>query len=174
MGQLHTITDALAHDLRSPLTAIRGKLEAALLPGTFTDPTERIVSAIEELDRLNNFLDTTLDVSEAKADALRLSRTAIDLADLVRAIADFFEPSFSELGCSLQIHTLEAVQVSADAALLHRVIANLLDNEIKHLPPSRTVWISVRAAAEMAIFYRGGMTALGLTQMSCLIFLSGA
>jgi signal transduction histidine kinase len=144
VGQLHTITDALAHDLRSPLTAIRGTLEAALLPGASTDPTERIVSAIEELDRLSNFLNTSLDVSEAKADALRVSPADIDLAGLVRAIADFFEPSFSERGCSLKIRIAEPVYVSADAALLHRMIANLLDNEIKHLPPSRTVWVSVQ------------------------------
>lgn len=151
VGQLHTITDALAHDLRSPLTAIRGKLEAALLPGASTDPTERIVSAIEELDRLCNFLNTTLDVSEAKADALRVSRAEIDLASLVGAIADFFEPSFSERGCSLQVRNMEPIHISADAALLHRVIANLLDNEVKHLPPSRTVWVSVRAAHEVAL-----------------------
>ena len=151
VGQLHTITDALAHDLRSPLTAIRGKLEAALLPGTSTEPTERIVSAIEELDRLCNFLNTTLDVSEAKADALRVSRVEIDLASLVGAIADFFEPSFSERGCSLQVRIMEPIQISADAALLHRVIANLFDNEIKHLPPSRTVWVSVQAVQEAAL-----------------------
>jgi signal transduction histidine kinase len=151
VGQLHTITDALAHDLRSPLTAIRGKLEAALLPGSSTDPTERIVSAIEELDRLSNFLNTSLDVSEARADALRLSPAEIDLASLVCAIADFFEPSFSERGCSLQVRIAEAVHVSADAALLHRVIANLLDNEIKHLPPSRTVCVSVQKGHETAI-----------------------
>ncbi|WP_235011370.1 HAMP domain-containing sensor histidine kinase [Bryocella elongata] len=152
VGQLHTITDALAHDLRSPLTAIRGKLEAALLPGASTDPTERIVSAIEELDRLSDFLNTSLDVSEAKADALRVSRAEIDLASLVRAIADFFEPSFSERGCSLQIRIMEPILISADAALLHRVIANLLDNELKHLPPSRTVWVSVQAAQDVALF----------------------
>ena len=150
VNQLHTITDALAHDLRSPITAIRGMLESALLPGASTDPTERVVSAIEELDRLSDFLNTSLDVSEAKADALRLSCSEIDLAALVRAIADFFEPSFSELGCSLQLRIMEPVHISADVALLHRVIANLLDNEIKHLPPSSTVWVSVSATAEMA------------------------
>ncbi len=151
VGQLHTITDSLAHDLRSPLTAIRGKMEAALSHSATVDPTERIVSAIDELDRLSNFLNTTLDVSEARADALRLSRTEIDLASLVRAIAEFFEPSISEKGLALHLRIAERAIVLADAALLHRVIANLLDNELKHLPPSSTVWLSVRSQNDVAI-----------------------
>ena len=72
--QLHTITDSLAHDLRSPLTAIRGKLETALSDEMPIDQAEPIVSAIDELDHLAEFLNTSLDVAEAKADALRLSR----------------------------------------------------------------------------------------------------
>jgi signal transduction histidine kinase len=151
VGQLHTITDSLAHDLRSPLTAIRGKMEAALSPSARIDPTECIVSAIDELDRLSNFLNTTLDVSEARADALRLSKTDIDLAQLVRAIAEFFEPSVSDKGLAMHLRITGPVSVSADAALLHRVIANLLDNELKHLPPSSTVWLSVHSDNDMAL-----------------------
>ena len=75
MHQLHTITDSLAHDLRSPLTAIRGKLEMSLSAGFRGDQTEPIVSVIEELDRLTDFLNKSLDVAEAKADALRLTRS---------------------------------------------------------------------------------------------------
>ncbi len=150
VGQLHTITDSLAHDLRSPLTAIRGKLEASLSLSARIDPTERIVSAMDELDRLCNFLNTTLDVSEAKADALRLSRVDIDLAKLARAIAEFFEPSIGDKGLALQLRIAGPATVSADLALLHRVIANLLDNELKHLPPSCTVWLSIECEHDSA------------------------
>jgi len=71
MHQLHTITDSLAHDLRSPLTAIRGKLEMSLSSAMHDEQAEPIVSVIEELDRLTDFLNKSLDVAEAKADALR-------------------------------------------------------------------------------------------------------
>jgi len=63
MHQLHTITDSLAHDLRSPLTAIRGKLEMSLSTGSHGDQAEPIVSVIEELDRLTDFLNKSLDVA---------------------------------------------------------------------------------------------------------------
>ena len=142
--QLHTITDSLAHDLRSPLTAIRGKLETALASDV-RDHAESIVSAIDELDRLTEFLNTSLDVAEAKADALRLSRTEVDLDALVRGMIDLYEPSMSEKGLGVQIRSAGSVKVFADPALLHRVIANLLDNELKHLPASCLVCVSLRA-----------------------------
>jgi signal transduction histidine kinase len=148
--QLHTITDSLAHDLRSPLTAIRGKLETSLAGDVKTDHSETIVSAIDELDRLTEFLNTSLDVAEAKADALRLSRTEVDLDMLVRGMIDLYEPSMSDKGLGVQIRSAGSVKVSADPALLHRVIANLLDNELKHLPASCLVCVSLRADDHMA------------------------
>jgi signal transduction histidine kinase len=148
--QVHTITDSLAHDLRSPLTAIRGKLETALASDVKADHAESIVSAIDELDRLTEFLNTSLDVAEAKADALRLSRTEVDLDVLVRGMIDLYEPSMSDKGLGVQIRSAGSIKVSADPALLHRVIANLLDNELKHLPASCLVCISLRADDHMA------------------------
>lgn len=142
--QLHTITDSLAHDLRSPITAIRGKLETALASDVRDDHAESIVSAIEELDRLSEFLNTSLDVAEAKADALRLSRTEVDLDELVRSMIDLYEPSMNEKGLSVQIRSAGTVKVFADPALLHRVVANLLDNELKHLPASCLICVSLR------------------------------
>jgi signal transduction histidine kinase len=147
--QLHTITDSLAHDLRSPLTAIRGKLETALSNDARLDQAEPIVSAIDELDRLTEFLNTSLDVAEAKADALRLARSEIDLDDLVRSMIELYEPCMSEKGLSILIRSAGSVKVFADPALLHRVIANLLDNELKHLPASCTVCLSLNAANDM-------------------------
>jgi signal transduction histidine kinase len=141
--QLHSITDSLAHDLRSPLTAIRGKLEIALSNDVRAEQGEPIVSAIDELDRLTEFLNTSLDVAEAKADALKLSRTEVDLDELVRSMIDLYEPCMSDKGIRVQLRSAGSVTVLADAALLHRVIANLLDNELKHLPASCTVSINL-------------------------------
>jgi signal transduction histidine kinase len=148
--QLHTITDSLAHDLRSPLTAIRGKLETALASDVREDHAESIVSSIDELDRLTESLNTSLDVAEAKADALRLSRVEVDLDELVRGMIDLYEPSMNDKGLGIQIRSAGSVKVLADPALLHRVIANLLDNELKHLPASCLVCVSLRADDHMA------------------------
>ncbi|MHB1020846.1 MAG: sensor histidine kinase [Acidobacteriaceae bacterium] len=145
--QLHTITDSLAHDLRSPLTAIRGKLELSLSADQRSEQAESIVSAVDELDRLTDFLNKSLDVAEAKADALRLDRVEVDLDELLRVMMDLYEPSMSEKGLRLQICSAGPMKIWADAALMHRMVANLFDNELKHLPASCTVTIRLLASA---------------------------
>ena len=151
MHQLHTITDTLAHDLRSPLTAIRGKLEASLSATTHGEQAEPIVSAIEELDRLTEFLNTSLDVAEGKADALRLSRSQIDLDELLRVMIDLYEPSMSEKGLRIALRSSGSLKINADAALIHRMIANLFDNEIKHLPASCSVTLQLQTQQDSAL-----------------------
>jgi signal transduction histidine kinase len=151
MHQLHTITDSLAHDLRSPLTAIRGKLEMSLSASTQVEQAEPIVSAIEEVDRLTDFLNKSLDVAEAKADALRLNRVPVDLDELLRSMIDLYEPSMSENGLQIRLNSGGPLIVKADAALIHRMIANLFDNELKHLPSACTVNLQLTAANDAAV-----------------------
>jgi signal transduction histidine kinase len=145
MYQLHTITDSLAHDLRSPLTAIRGKLEMSLSATTQGEQAEPIVSAIEELDRLTDYLNKSLDVAEAKADALRLTRSEIDLNELLKIMIDLYEPSMSEKGLEIRLQRSGPIKIEADASLIHRMIANLFDNELKHLPAGCAVNLRVTA-----------------------------
>jgi signal transduction histidine kinase len=144
MNQLHTITDSLAHDLRSPLTAIRGKLEMYLSTERRAERTEPIVAAIDELDRLTEFLNKSLDVAEAKADALRISRSEIDLDELLRVMVDLYEPCMSDKGLTIRLRSQGPTNISADPGLIHRMIANLFDNEWKHLPASSTVTVDLR------------------------------
>jgi signal transduction histidine kinase len=151
MHQLHTITDSLAHDLRSPVTAIRGKLEMSLSAATDAEQAEPIVSAIDELDRLTEFLNASLDVAEARADALRLSRTEINLDELLRIMIDLYEPSMAEKGLQIRLRSAGPVTIDADAALVHRMIANLFDNELKHLPASCTVTVRLESADGIAM-----------------------
>lgn len=139
INQLHTITDSLAHDLRSPLTAIRGKLEMSLSAATHGEQAEPIASAIEELDRLTDFLNKSLDVAEAKADALRLNLGEVDLDELLRIMIDLYEPSMSEKGLQIRLQSGGPLLIQADAALVHRMAANLFDNELKHLPAACTI-----------------------------------
>jgi signal transduction histidine kinase len=151
MHQLHTITDSLAHDLRSPLTAIRGKLEMSLSAATDAEQAEPIVSSIDELDRLTEFLNASLDVAEARADALRLSRTEINLDELLRIMIDLYEPSMAEKGLQIRLRSAGPVLIDADAALVHRMIANLFDNELKHLPASCTVTLRLEVGDGVAM-----------------------
>ena len=75
---------------------------------------------------------------------------AIDLNELLRVMIDLYEPSMSEKGLKVKLHSRGPVEIFADAALLHRMVANLLDNELKHLPPDCTLTIELRAEDDTA------------------------
>jgi signal transduction histidine kinase len=152
--ELRLVTDAVAHDLKSPVTSIRGTLESALT----NEPGERwrdsVCEAIEGLDRLLNLLNTTLDVAEAQAGALCLDRSTVDFSGVVRQLVDLYLPSMAERHHELSVDVKGHVVVDADVSLLHRVVSNLLENELAHLPPGCQITIRLRAyhgSAELVI-----------------------
>jgi signal transduction histidine kinase len=151
VDQLHTITDSLAHDLRSPLTAIRGKLEMSLSASTQAAQAESIVSVIDEVDRLTDFLNKSLDVAEARADALRLNRVRVNLNKLLTSMIDLYEPSMSEKGLQITLRCDGPLIIESDAALLHRLVANLFDNELKHVPSACSVSLRLTAGDDAAV-----------------------
>jgi len=142
--QIRSVTDAVAHDLRSPVTAIRGHLEMALHDTDNDDRHGSIARALDDLDRLERILDTTLDVAEAEAGALRLNRKSIDLGDLLREMEEIYRPVAEERGLLLEV--VGGAVASIDGDLTRRAIANLLDNAMQHLP--RGCRITLSAAAD--------------------------
>jgi signal transduction histidine kinase len=154
VNQLRSVTDAVAHDLKSPVTLIRGTLESALCSETSGNLRESVGEAIEDLDRLLNLLNTTLDLAEAEAGALRLDRNHIDLAGLIKQLIDLYQPAMCERHHELT-EVLEALLVvNADLSLLSRVVSNLLENELAHLPPRCCVHIRLHSrqrSAELVI-----------------------
>ncbi len=140
--QLHVLTDSVAHDLKSPVTSIRGSLEVALSRGGDAHWRERVAEAVEGLDRLSEMLNTTLDLAEADAGALQLRKELVNLAGVVRQLIDLYQPAMDEHKHRVSAH-LEPVMVDADLSLLNRAIANLLDNEVAHLPSDRQISISL-------------------------------
>lgn len=149
--QLHAMSDALAHDIRSPITSVRGKLELALMSQAPEEKEEAIVRCIDEIDRLSSLLSTSLDVSEATADALRLRKESVDLAQTLRSMAELYEPSFAHAGLKLVVHELGPAYVEGDAALLQRTLANLFDNALKHLSSGTTVTITLQQTGEQVV-----------------------
>src|ERR1035438_3115528 len=96
VSQLRTVTGGIAHDLKSPVTLIRGTLEFALCNEGNDKWRNSVGEAIEELDRLLQLLDTTLDLAEAEAGALHMNHSPVDLSDVVRQLADIYQPAMAE------------------------------------------------------------------------------
>lgn len=150
VNQLRTITGAVAHDLRSPVTSIRGTLESALSNTEHEGWRDLVGEAIENLDRLLLLLDTTLDFAEAEAGALHLDRSPVDVSLAVTQLVDLYQPAMAERHHQVTVDLEEHVFVDADLPLLNRVISNLLENELTHLPVGCQINIQLRSQAGSA------------------------
>jgi signal transduction histidine kinase len=151
MHQLHTMTDSLAHDIRSPITAVRGKLETLLTAHSEREQTESIVTSIEALDRLSQFLNESLDVAEANADALRLNRSEVNLETVLSSMIDLYDPTMAEKGLTVRFEYEDPVRINGDPGLIYRMISNLFENEVTHVPFGSTITISLTVREETAI-----------------------
>jgi signal transduction histidine kinase len=148
------LTGAVAHDLKSPVTSIRGTLESALCDEGNQKWRDSVGEAIEELDRLLQLLDTTLDLAEAEAGALHMTHKPVDFSDVVRQLVDIYHPAMAERHHQVTTDIEDHVVVDADLSLLNRVVSNLLENELAHLPERCRVTVrlhSLQASAELVI-----------------------
>jgi signal transduction histidine kinase len=134
VNQLRTVTGGIAHDLKSPVTLIRGTLESALCNEGNDKWRDSVGEAVENLDKLLQLLNTTLDLAEAEAGALHIDRGPVDFSDVVKQLVDIYQPAMAEHHHEVTADVEENVIVDADVTLLNRVVSNLLENELTHLP----------------------------------------
>ena len=150
VNQLRSVTDAVAHELKTPVTSIRGTLESALFKEPDDAWRDSVGEAIEGLDKLTHLLNTVLDLAEAQAGALSLDRRAVDLSDVVKQVVEIYQPSMAERQHELVIDLADDVVVAADLPLLNRVVSNLLENELAHLPAGCQIHIRLRSRQDSA------------------------
>ncbi|MEW6666352.1 MAG: ATP-binding protein [Thermodesulfobacteriota bacterium] len=138
------LTDTMAHDLRSPITRIRGIAETTLTGDRSTEEYEAMAGGvIEECDRLLEMINTMLDIAEAEAGAARLSMEGIDMANIVRDACDLFQPIAEEKGIHMTFNETGVCSIRGDKQKLQRMAANLLDNALKYTPPGGSIRVSV-------------------------------
>ena len=145
VSQLRSVTDAVAHDMKGPVTSIRGTLESALCKEPNANWRDDVGEAIEGLDRLLYLLNTTLDLAEAQGGALHLDRSKVDFSDVVKQLVDVYQPAMAERHHELVLDIERGVIVHADLSLMTRVVENLLENELTHLPIGCKIAIRLRS-----------------------------
>ena len=138
------MTDNIAHDLKSPITRIRGQAEVALLGGGSREDYEAMAgSAVEECDRLLEMINTMLFISRTEAGVSKPELKQMDIAAVVREACRLFQALAEEKRIRLQWETPGAVAMSGDIRLIQRMLGNLLDNAIKYTPEGGAVEVSV-------------------------------
>jgi heavy metal sensor kinase len=151
--EIKEVAHNIAHDLRGPITRIRGICETTLSSHpTVEDYQEMAGIVINESDRLVGMINTLLEIAETEAGVAPISRVSVDINELARNAYELFLPVAEDKGVHLDLEAAaEPLIVSGDVSRLQRIVANLLDNAIKYTPAGGRVTLSVKEGQKEVI-----------------------
>jgi len=163
--ELRNVSDNIAHDLRSPVTRIRGIAETSLTSQqSLSSYQESLGNIIEDCDTLVSMINTMLEIAQSDAGTVKIESASVDISQMIHDVTDIFRPLAEENNIRLSIELQpEALSVTGDRSRLQRAVANLLDNALKYTPGGGEVTLSAsRDNSNICIAVQD--TGLGITE----------
>ena len=139
----------IAHDLRTPVNNIRGEAEVALARArTIEEYRDALESSLEETVRLSDLISNLLFLARTESPLTHLRLEAVDVADLLEQVREYYEASAADAGVVLtSTGERKPVAVDLDRTLMQRAVGNLVSNAVAHTPEGGTVAILSYAEA---------------------------
>jgi heavy metal sensor kinase len=142
--EIKEMSDNIAHDLKSPITRIRGMAEVTLTTGKTLGEYENMAAGtVEECDRLLDMINTMLMITKTESGVDKRTDEDIDLARLAHDACELLEPVAEDRGLSLTCETPDACHLVGDRRMIQRILSNLLDNALKFTPSGGSVKVSL-------------------------------
>jgi heavy metal sensor kinase len=159
------MSDNIAHDLKSPITRIRGLSEVSLTTGaSLTEYGEMAASTIEECDRLLDMINTMLFISKTEASVDQLERKELDISRVVSDACGLFQSAAGDKALTMVCHVSQSFRIFGDIRLIQRMIANLLDNAINYTPSDGRVDVTVFEDGHQQVAIAVKDTGIGISQ----------
>jgi signal transduction histidine kinase len=142
MTALRGVTDDIAHDLRTPLTRLRQRLDTAAAAPT----ASAIAAAQQEADALLDIFAALLRIAQVESGTQRAGFTQVDLSAVATSVAEVFTPAAEDRDQSLLTDIAPGITMTGDPALLTQMLANLAENAVRHGRAGGRILIAVDAA----------------------------
>jgi len=146
-GMRH-VGDAVAHDLRGPITRLRNRLET--VAAAQNPSREDLAESVAQLDQVLATFNALLRIARVESGAFRSAFTTVDLKPIVHDVCELYQAAAEEQQVTLQAKAPESVEVFGDRELLAQVLTNLVDNAVKYTPPGGVVRIELARTADLA------------------------
>jgi len=151
MGEMRQFSTALAHELRTPIAALRGEIELAAMKSDRGEPyRESAASQFEELDKLKRMIDQLLTLARAESGQIPLAHQRVELGPLVRSVVEEVEAVADAEGLTLTAEVAEEAAVNGDEEWLERMLLNLLDNAFKFTDSGGRIVVRLTTEGDMA------------------------